>query len=204
MLATMTHQQLTNVLAALTLHVNDRLTRRIEEVAEHGAAAPMALVVIWQHPGQTIEYLRNVLTLSHSGTVRLVERLIEDGLVVKRQGADNRSVSLTCTAAGSRKSKGILKAREDVVSPLLSRLDEQERGQLEHILRKLTWSGIATKEEGVNTCRLCNIDICFNRGNCPVTVARLSNACAGSPGAAKRVSNGGYDPADPDALLSTC
>ena len=204
MLAPMTDEQIANVVAALTLHVHDRLTRRIEEVAEHGAAAPTALVVIWQHPGQTIEYLRNVLHLSHSGTVRLVDRLIDAGLVVKRQGADNRSVSLSCTGSGARKAKGILKAREDVVSPLLSRLDAQERGQLEHILRKLTWSGIATKNDGVNTCRLCNIDICFNRGNCPVTVARLSNACRGNLNVARKVSNTGYDPADPDAVLATC
>lgn len=202
MLKPMTDEQMSNVLAALAVHLADRIRLSTDEVAEHGYAAPAALVVILQHPGETIDFLSRVLTLTHSGTVRLVERLVEGGLVGKTQGADARSLALACTPLGTKRAKAILEARKRVVEPLITALTRDEKRSFEAILRKLPWNGVTTKPEGVHTCRLCDINTCYLRGNCPVTVARLSSANTASQRATRKIAEEGYDPANPDQVHS--
>ncbi len=193
---------MSNVLAALAMHIVERMNRSIENIAQHGAAAPSAIVVIWQHPGDTIDYLRRVLSLSHSGTVRLVERLVEDGLVVKKPAADARAVALTCTAAGARRARNILAARKQVVDPIIEGLSAGEKRQLEAILRKVPWTGVTSQPDGVHVCRLCNIQTCFIKGNCPVTIARLCSATGKDQQRRLRIQQTSYDPADPEAVLA--
>ena len=54
--------------------------------------------------------LRNVLGLTPSGAVRLVDRLAADGYVERRAGADGRSLALRLTPAGSRVARRVLSA----------------------------------------------------------------------------------------------
>src|SRR5689334_16992466 len=87
-----------NLLGALALALSDAMTEVTEQCAHHGAAGPGALVSIANYPAISIERLRRVLHLSHSGTVRLIDRLVADDLVARSPGADQRSVSLQLTA----------------------------------------------------------------------------------------------------------
>ena len=79
-MATEEQLRLANRLAALALHVSDRVAAATAAEAGRGAMAPAALVALSRGRRRPIEYLRRVLGLSHPATVRVVE-LSEDGLV---------------------------------------------------------------------------------------------------------------------------
>ena len=67
-------------------------------------AVPAALVAIAYNEGRTVEFLRKTLTLSHSWTVRVVEKLEKAGLVQKKTGTDKRAVALYLTEQGKKLS----------------------------------------------------------------------------------------------------
>src|ERR1017187_5471201 len=78
---------LSNVVAALALALTDRISEATERAAGRGGQAPAALVALHEFlDGGTIEHLRQALGLSHSAAVRLVDRLVADGHVVRRDG----------------------------------------------------------------------------------------------------------------------
>ncbi len=53
-----------------------------------------AIVVIGYGLGPSNDQLRRILGLSNPGAVRLVNRLVADGLVERREGRDRRAVAL--------------------------------------------------------------------------------------------------------------
>src|SRR5262249_56867933 len=67
---------------------------------ESGAAALCALLHFLDRP--SVDRLRQVLGLTSSGTVRLVDKLAESGYVRREPGADGRSVSVVLTGQGRR------------------------------------------------------------------------------------------------------
>src|SRR5918994_609610 len=75
-----------NLLGAFVLSVSDRLRRETEESIGHTGASAAALITITQFPGRSIEFLRQAIGLSHPATVRVVDRLVEQGLVRRRPG----------------------------------------------------------------------------------------------------------------------
>src|SRR5919109_4294946 len=94
------HERRNNMLGAFVLAVGDRLRRETEAAIGHTGASAAALVTVAQFPGRTIEFLRQAIGLSHPATVRVVDRLVERGLVRRRAGSRGPAVSLTATAAG--------------------------------------------------------------------------------------------------------
>src|SRR4051794_36370490 len=103
-----------NLLGACSLAVAERLPL---------AAADAALIALstWL-AGTTVDGLARVLGLTHSGAVRLTDRLERDGLVERRPGSDGRTRSLHVTASGAgaarRLQAGRFAALEDVLEPL--------------------------------------------------------------------------------------
>ena len=90
-----------NLLGALSLAVADRTTDSVAGAAARsitGAAALSALVHFLERP--SIDLLRQVLGLTSSGTVRLVDRLERDGLVTREPGDDGRVTTIVLTPAG--------------------------------------------------------------------------------------------------------
>jgi MarR family transcriptional regulator, negative regulator of the multidrug operon emrRAB len=80
-------------------------------VAGHGASGPAALVALdGEAGGGSIDALRRILGITHSGTVRLVDRLAGAGLVERRVGADARAVALHLTPQGRRLARRVLAA----------------------------------------------------------------------------------------------
>src|SRR5260221_847217 len=110
----MSASRTSNLLGALAVALTDALTAVTERGARHGAAGPAALVTIADEPRISIERLRQVLQLSHSGAVRLVDRLAVDGLVERQSGRDQRSVSLLLTTAGREAAAAVLAERHSV------------------------------------------------------------------------------------------
>src|SRR4051794_27312099 len=121
--------------------------------------------------GTTIEGLARVLHLSHSGAVRLVDRLEGDGLVERRTGPDARSVSVHPTAAGRAEADRLRRAREAAMLDILTPLDDAERTALVGALEKLLGGMTPARAAARHTCRLCDADACGHREHCPVTLA---------------------------------
>jgi DNA-binding MarR family transcriptional regulator len=118
------------------------------------------LITLLAYPGSSIDRLRRALGLTHSGGVRLVDRLEADGLVRRSTAADGRAVALELTSVGRRRAKRTLDRREAALSTLLSPLSETERatltGLLERVLEPLPRDG----DDLERICRLCDYWTC--------------------------------------------
>ena len=154
-----------NLLGALALTLADELQAAAAAVAGHGASGPAALVLLGDLAGGgTIEELRKALGLTHSGTVRLVDRLVAGGLVERRVGGDARSVSLHLSPSGRRTARRVLAARETVLERALIALEPRQRVEFERMLEAMLAELGAPRE---SVCRLCDSGVC---GRCPVRV----------------------------------
>jgi MarR family transcriptional repressor of emrRAB len=163
-----------NVLGALSLAVSGRIQQEAERSAAIGASAPAALVALDGYlTGQPIDALRRVLGLTHSGTVRLVDRLAAAGLVERRTGtADGRAVPLGLTPAGRRAARRVLAAREAALEEVLSALGAEERATLAALQDRLLAGMVQSGEDSRRICRLCDPVGCGHPdGRCPVTQA---------------------------------
>lgn len=168
-----------NLLAALSLGLADRARQAAELAAGHGSAAPAALVALHEAlNGASIDELRNVIGLTPSGAVRLVDKLSAAGLVERRSGRDWRSVSVVLTRRGRATAQRVLAARREAFDPMLAELTEDERTSLtplvEKLLAAMTSMRQAERELGHQPpggwlCRLCDLAACGrDTGRCPV------------------------------------
>jgi MarR family transcriptional repressor of emrRAB len=161
-----------NLLGALAAVLSDWLADALEPAGNSSAAA--ALVALHgPSAGGSIDALARVVGLSHSGTVRLVDRLAADGLVERRRGADQRSAALRLTPAGRRAARQVLRGREASMQVLLSVLTDDQRGALVEIAEVLLEEIGRDPLAEPRVCRLCDLDACGrSRGLCPVAPAR--------------------------------
>jgi DNA-binding MarR family transcriptional regulator len=116
--------------------------------------------------------LAAALNLTHSGTVRLVDRLAAAGLVERRPGSDRRSVELALTPEGRRIVARVRRVRADIAADLLELLTGEQRAQLTVIQQGMLG---ALEEHGAElpwVCRLCDRYACrHGSGGCPVEEA---------------------------------
>jgi MarR family transcriptional repressor of emrRAB len=174
---------LSNVVAALALALTDRISEATERAAGRGGQAPAALVALHEFlDGGTIEHLRQALGLSHSAAVRLVDRLVADGHVVRRDGpGDGRTVAIALTPVGRSVAESILCARRAAVEETLASLSGDERRSLQisvgKLLGAITQPRLAARAagrapDGGWLCRLCDFDACGRSSNqCPAANA---------------------------------
>jgi MarR family transcriptional regulator, negative regulator of the multidrug operon emrRAB len=171
--------RLTNLVAAWSLAVADRVTAAADTAAGRGGQAPAALVALHEFAaGSTIDQLRQVLGISHSTTVRLIDGLVADGHVSRTPHTDDRrSVVVTLTPAGRRTARRILAGRREAVQGTLEGLSEQERRSLMHLAEALIGQIVDLKlDERARgneppsgwLCRLCDFQACGRPvGLCP-------------------------------------
>src|ERR1700722_10831078 len=119
-----------NLLGALLSGLHDHLSQRLEQESQLPGDGPAALVAIAYNEGRPVEFLRRTLSLSHSWTVRVVEKLEQAGLVVKKAGEDKRAVALFVTDLGRRKVQGIVRARRRCLDEVLAVLPVKNQKQL--------------------------------------------------------------------------
>jgi MarR family transcriptional regulator, negative regulator of the multidrug operon emrRAB len=160
-----------NLLGALVLGLDEQMRGRVEAIAGHGPSAPAALQAVLRRPGQTIEHLRHAVGLSHSATVRLVDRMADDGLMARRPAPDGRAVSLVLTAKGRRRAARILQERRTVLSRALAGLSAAERRGLEGMLDRMLRTQSLVRDDPTPICRLCELPACPLR-RCPVPGGR--------------------------------
>jgi MarR family transcriptional repressor of emrRAB len=176
-------QHAANVLGALSLVVADRMNTAVEAIAALGPSAPAALAALHEFlDGATVSQLSSVLGLTHSGTVRLVDRLAAEGLVERAGARDGRAVSVVLTRVGRDTAARVLQAREKSLAGALAALSPEEVDKLAATLdTMLTTVTLARLEErSARTddrpapwlCRLCDFAACGrSEGNCPVNNA---------------------------------
>ena len=154
-----------NLLGALSLAVMDRIEQGAREVIGRGGETPAALVVIGYGQGMTNDKLRRILGLSHSGTVRLVDRLVSDRLVERRPGNDGREVALYLTAAGAGARTALMESRISAVASLLNVLSPAETKQLGTLMRELLARQDTSELDRFTICRMCDDRVCTK---CPL------------------------------------
>ena len=154
-----------NLLGVVGLAVAELIQSSSREILKHAGETPAALVVIGYDLGPSNDLLRRVLGLSHSGTVRLVDRLVDDGLVERRDGSDGRSVALYVTKRGRGLREKILAGRLAAIRPLLAGLSDAEQKTLTSLLHKMLASLETTDMERRTLCRLCDNRVC---SDCPI------------------------------------
>lgn len=154
-----------NLLGAVGLAVADRIEKAAREILGHAGETPAALVVIGYGLGPSNDQLRRILGLSHPGSVRLVDRLVADGLVERRSARDKRSVALYLTPSGETLREHLLIERLATIRPLLLPLTAGQQEELASLLHKML-SGLPTTDlERCNLCRLCDGRVCTD---CPI------------------------------------
>ena len=158
-----------NLLGALTVALDDRVGDAVTGATggSHSVVAALSsLEDFLETP--SVGLLQQVLGLTPSGAVRLVDRLEEAGFVRRAPGADARVRHLTLTRRGSRAARAARRARADVIESALTSLDPSERRQLDALLEKLLF-GLRRKPGATRwTCRLCDTQACGRaHGRCP-------------------------------------
>jgi MarR family transcriptional repressor of emrRAB len=161
--------RLENVLGMLAVAVSGAVQAAVDEAAGHTAAGPAALTALRIHRGCSVDHLAGVLGLTHSGTVRLVDRLEEDGLVRRGPGHDARALSLALTARGARRARSVSAARAAAIERFLGNLDSAERRTFLTLLEKAVVTGVGDWDDVARRCRLCDLEACRAGGEtCPL------------------------------------
>lgn len=161
-----------NLLGALTTALHDHLNKRMENEFSFAGETPAALVTIGHNEGRTVDFLSKALELSHSGTVRLVEKLEQSGLVRKKAGTDKRTVTLYVTEQGRRKMQNIVRTRRHCLDELLGVLSGKEQKQFTSMLERMLQFMTHDDDSAEAICKLCEVDVC-PQDRCPVTLAGL-------------------------------
>ena len=165
-----------NLLGTLSLAVAGRVESAV--ASPLGPSAPAALAALEGYlGGEPIDTLRRVLGLTHSGAVRLVDRLCGAGLAERRRGADARSVAVALTPAGVAAAQAVRTAREAALEDALAALAPAERATLGALHEKLLAGLTGDRASALRLCRLCDLEACgHHRGTCPVTEARRARS----------------------------
>ena len=153
-----------NVLGAAAMAVLDGIWGAIIPGMGHMSEAA-ALIAIGHAPGLSNDGLAQVLGLSHPGTVRLVDRLVAAGLVLRTPARDRRAISLHVTSEGTACRDALLAARKAVLGRMLEPLQGHERELLAALLAKMLKAVRRDELQVLSVCRLCDERHC---PNCPV------------------------------------
>jgi DNA-binding MarR family transcriptional regulator len=176
-----------NLLGALALLVTDQVSAAVAAAAGgsgSAAAALSALHTFLDRP--TIDRLRQVLGLTPSGAVRLVDRLADAGLVTRGPGDDARSRSVLLTPAGRRAAARVVAARGAVLERALGDLSANQRRTLHSLLGKVMGGLVREKDGGAWSCRLCDLTACGrNEGHCPTANAAAARYGVPAPGSSR-------------------
>ena len=165
--------QAANLLGALGSAVTDRVKAAVTEAAggaENDATALSALLHFLDDP--RIDQLAEVLGLTSSGTVRLVDRLQRLGLVERSAGSDGRATSIAVTPAGRVRAEDVGRARTELLERALAALSPAERDQFGVLAGKILVGILRPPGEYGWMCRLCDTGRCGRpEGHCPVARA---------------------------------
>jgi DNA-binding MarR family transcriptional regulator len=159
--------RLENLLGAFGVAVSDSMDDAFDEACAVGDSAPAALILIRENPDTRIEALARYLALSHSGTVRLVDRLQQAGWVTRETCEDKRAVVLVLTKAGEKVAERLLEGRRKSLGRALAGVGAADRKVLERLLPQMLNNLVTDPAQADHTCRYCDSGACEREG-CPL------------------------------------
>jgi DNA-binding MarR family transcriptional regulator len=177
-MSTFDDARLVNLLGAVAIGVMDQVESGCAEAAGLSGAGPEALIVMLDFsPEGSVQTLSQAVGLTHSGAVRLVDRLVEAGWVTRRPGDDARSVKIGLTRRGRTVAERVRARRSEELANALVGLSPRQRNDLlqtcELVVANLTSQRLAQRAAGVPPaggalCRMCDFTACGRpSGRCP-------------------------------------
>ena len=154
-----------NILGALALSITDQIHTITQQVLARSGETSAAIIIIGYVPGISVEVLRQVLGLSHPGTVRLIDRLRDDGYVERQKAKDGRAVALHLTQSGNALRTSLMEARLDLLQGALDGLSTEEQQTLGTLLAKVLKTLPESEMDKHRICRLCSVQAC---PDCPI------------------------------------
>ncbi|MDT5108692.1 MAG: hypothetical protein QOE20_582 [Mycobacterium sp.] len=170
--------RLANLLGAVATGLTDQVGAACAEAAQLSGAAPEALIVMLDFsPEGSVHALSQAVGLTHSGAVRLVDRLAGAGWVTRRPGDDARSVKISLTRRGRTVAERVRSRRNDELAAALVGLTARQRSDLLHTCelvvanltrQRLTQRAAGEQPAGGALCRMCDFAACGRpAGMCP-------------------------------------
>lgn len=154
--------RIANMLGGLAVAVVDQL---------RASSRDAALLAVDSHPERTLMHLSTALGRSHSATVRLVDGLTREGLVLRRPGSDTRTVVLTLTESGAATAQRLRNGRARILNELTGSMSPEDAAALEPLLEKLLAATARDAAARWRICRLCEEPSCEDGRPCPVDAA---------------------------------
>jgi DNA-binding MarR family transcriptional regulator len=184
-----TDARLANLVGALSAGLTDGVHEATSTAARLDEAAAAALIALLDFsPRGSVQTLSQVLGLTHSGTVRLVDRLVTAGHVARMPGRDARSRSPRLTTSGTTVAKRVRTAREGAIARPLGTLSDTERATLtglcERLVSAITRQRLEQRPAGFPPaggalCRMCDFTACGrDKGACPAAETAAAQAAS--------------------------
>ncbi len=169
--------RLVNLLGAVALGITDAGVGDVASDTALDATAAAALVTMLDLArSSSVQALSQLIGLTHSGAVRLVNRLASAGFVARAAGPDGRTVTVRLTHRGRSVGQRIRAARQSAIAASLSGLTDRQREQLtticEVLVANITAARLATRAAGRHPsggalCRMCDPVACGRPSGCP-------------------------------------
>ena len=154
-------RQTANILGALALLIQDRVEAHWQQELDLSLMAAAALIQVDWEPGCSIEGVAQNIGLTHSATVRIVDKLVERDLLTKdRARKDARAQSLKLSKAGKRTVEQLHATRNTVTDELLGLLPPQQVEALGKAVGTILCRTVTSLEESNATCRVCDQTRC--------------------------------------------
>jgi MarR family transcriptional repressor of emrRAB len=174
--------RLANLLGAASTGLVDAIEEATLAAARLDGSAPAALISLLDFsPSGSVEALSRVIGLTHSGTVRLVDRLVAAGYVTRGSGRDGRSLTVTLTPAGRTIAQSVRAARQHAIARTIEPLSKDQRVALSELCellivqlteRRLEQRAAGNPPASGALCRMCDFGACGRPdGTCPAAEA---------------------------------
>jgi DNA-binding MarR family transcriptional regulator len=164
------HSRLLNLFGALSLHVSDCIKDVTEDAAGFGGSIPASLIQINSFCEGSFEKLQRSLGTTQSATTKVVQKMNQNDLLeLKKSAVDKRVVELFLSEKGKTIYSNVVEARKEVLSGLVSCLEEDEKQTLLNIVEKLLTHSISDRESSDHVCRLCDLNSC-PQNICPAEI----------------------------------
>lgn len=170
--------RLANLLGALSTGLTDGIHESTVAAAELEGAAPAALIALLDFsPSGSVHALSQLVGLTHSGAVRLVDRLVAAGYAERGPGRNARSLKVTLTPTGTAAAHRVRAARHNAITRTIGQLSDSQRATLtelcESLISELTQQRLEQRAAGGTPaggalCRMCDFSACGrDHGSCP-------------------------------------
>lgn len=154
-----------NQISAFAWRLDQLISSALRERFNRPLSELTALVSIQNCQTFNIGWLANVLELTHSAAVRLVDRLEADTLVERLPKDQKKQVGLRITAKGREMAASILQVRQDTAGNFLSVLSPNQLSTLADLSREVIAGNVRNELDSYQVCALCDEASCGTQ--CP-------------------------------------